>query len=413
MLTKPLTLKTLYPWIICTTGLINLVVFNGLTTTALSVFDEELVRAFNLNRAEIKTKEGVTNLVAAVFIVVSGILIDRFRVKRLMLFGAVVMCIAFVFYSTISNKYEMYMAHFLLGLALITAGSIPTIILVSAWFKKRRGLALGITLIGTSLGGFIFPNLLTHLIGTEGWRQTFLYLAILPAVMFFVTLLVIRSSPEQIGGHPHGHDLSQPDVLPGNTLLSTGLTYQEAVRTRTFWLICICGMLTFYSVVGIISNLFLHMRGLGFGLKEASYALSLYFFMSLTGKFLISSLSDFVNVNRVFTACSLLMTFGVLGFTFMDKHTIYYAVGLTAISWGGIYTLYNVMIVKTFGLKAAGKINGTISFCESVGSFMGPVLTGIIFDQYQSYAIAFWVIGGIMMLSTLISLQFRTYSAQT
>lgn len=402
--------KRIYPWVICLTGIVSLVVINGLTTTSLSVFDEELIKEFGLNRSEIKTKEGVTNLVAAIFIIFSGIFIDRFRVKRLMLFGSAVMVGAFLFYSIVANKYQLYFAHFLLGIALISAGSIPVIILVSTWFKERRGLALGLTLIGTSFGGFIFPPILSDCIKTDGWRETFTYLSFLPAILFLIVWAIVKNAPEDIGTKAYGEKEVAAHEPATHGLLQTGMDYQTAIRTPTFWLICMCGMLTFYSVVGIVANLFLHLRGLGFDTKQASFALSLYFLLSLTGKFLISTLSDFLNVNLVFTLCSATMTLGIVGFALMDKNLIYWSVGLTALSWGGIFTLYNVMIVKTFGLKSAGKINGTISFWESVGSFLAPVLTGYLYDQSQSYAHAFWLIAGIMVISTLISLKFRSYT---
>lgn len=400
-------LRNIYPWVICVTGLINLVVFNGLTTTALSVFDEELIKTFSMSRTEIRTKEAVTNLVAAVFILVSGFFIDRFRVKRVMLFGATVLTLAFVLYSRISNIFELYFVHFLLGIALITAGAIPTIILVSTWFRSKRGLALGITLMGTSMGGFIFPSLLTHYIEVHGWRETFLVLALLPAAMFLILSLLVKSSPEQLNLQPYGADeVSSPNATP---VLSTGMSYRAAIKTTTFWLICVCGFLTFLSIVGVVSNLFLHLRGLGFNPSEASMMLSLYFLVALTGKFLVSTLTDYLNVHRVFSACLLSMTIGVFGFTFFDTQHIYLSIVLTGLSWGGIYTLYNVMIVRSFGLKAAGKINGTINFWESMGSFLGPIFTGLLFDAYQNNEISYWVIGGLMVLATLTSLLFSTY----
>ena len=157
-----------YPWLICICGLLILVVVNGLTTSSLSVFDEILMKEFHLSRSELKGKESITNLVAATLIILSGMMIDRFRVKRIILFGLVIQIVAFFVYSHITSLGGLYFAHFLLGVAYICAGTVPCIILVSSWFQTHRGLALGITLVGTSLGGSVFPNLLTHFINQHG-----------------------------------------------------------------------------------------------------------------------------------------------------------------------------------------------------------------------------------------------------
>lgn len=402
-----------YPWVICGTGLLVLVIVNGLTTSSLSVFDEALMHEFNISRTELKIKDSITSLVATVLILVSGLLIDKLKVKKVMLFGVLVLSLGFLLFSQVSSLLGVYFAHFLFGLAYISAGSVPCIILVSSWFHTKRGLALGITLIGTSLGGFIFPNILTHFIQTIGWRDTFQGLSILPLILFVLILFIVRSSPNDFGLKPFGFKKHGDSTETNHSLLNQGMGFKEAIKTPVFWMISGCGFMTFYSVVAVVSNLFLHMRGFDFDAQTASAALSLYFLLALIGKFIISTLSDYLNVYIVFTASAFCMTIGVLGFVTMDKSLIFYAVGLTALSWGGIYTLYNVMIVKTFGLKSAGKINGVISAFESSGSFLGPILTGFIYDQTHSYQLAFVVISVIMVITTLLSLRFRSYAAKS
>lgn len=395
-----------YPWLIVGAGLLVLIVVNGLTTSSLSVFDEVLSREFHLDRTQLKTKESITNAVAALFILLSGWLIDRVGVKVLLLAGMVFMATALGFYGFIKNAWQMYALHVLLGLGLVTAGSVPVIILVSAWFRRQRGLALGLTLVGTSLGSAIFPPILTHLIQSQGWRSTFWLLAFLPVMLSVVVAVVVRNSPANGGGTAWG---DRDDVVetPETDLLHAGMDYRDAVCTPIFWLISACGLLSFFGVVGLTSNVFLHLRGLNFDAQAAAGVLSLYFVLALTGKFVISSLSDYVNVYRIFTACFVGLALGAAGLAAFDSPGIAWAVGLTALSWGGVFTLYNVLIVRTFGLKAAGKINGSINFWESTGSFLGPVVTGWWFEQAGSYRPAFAAIAGALGVAAVLSLFLR------
>jgi len=386
-----------YPWVICISGLFILLVINGLTTTVITVFDKSLIDEFHWTHSELKLRDSIPNAVAFSLIFFSGYFIDKYKVKRIMLVGTAILSIALLSYSFISSKYEAYFLHFLFGLAYTTAGSVATIILVSSWFKESKGLALGITLAGTSLGGFIFPSLIGHWIDTVGWRQAFTYLSVIPAVLFFYILLVIRSSPNET--------VNTTDTNKKNE--NNGLSYQEATRTRTFWLICISGFLTFYSVVGIVSNTVLHCIHLGYNEQTARLSLTMYYGVAFMGKLVLSYLSDFIDTFLVFTLCCIGLTVGALGFASMIPWLVFPMTALIALSWGGIYSLYSILTLKTFGLKAAGKINGTINMFESAGAFLGPIVMATIFDYTSSYQMAFLASAFVMAIASVFSLQFK------
>ena len=403
-----------YPFLICFAGLLILVVINGLTSTTISVFDRVLLDEFQWSRSELKLRDSIPNATAFALIFFSGLLIDKFRVRRLLLVGSLILSIALYSYSLIHTKFEAYFIHFLFGVAYTLSGSVSAIILVSSWFHKHKGLALGITLAGTSLGSFVFPNLIHHWLELWGWRSTFQHLAIFPLILFAFIFLFIKSSPSELNLKAFGSE-EQTDSS-GNNLaepLAEGLSFEQALQTPTFWLICLCGFLTFYGLLGVVANLFLHITDLGFTAKDATFALTLYFGVAFGGKLLITSVSDYFNTYRVFTLCCTLMTVSVLGFTTMEKDLVYWATAGMALSWGGIYSMYNVLTIRTFGLKSAGKINGTINMFESAGAFCGPIFTGFIFDKTHSYQLAFLIITCIMGFATLLSFLFSTKKKST
>lgn len=400
--------QAVYPFMMVFLGLLVLVVVNGLTTSALSVFDEELLKEFDIKiRTNLRYKESITNFISAIFIVLAGGFVDKFKVKSSILIGLTFLTLGFFIYAHAATIYFVYLAHFCLGIALITAGSMPIIILVSTWFIQKRGFALGFALLGTSLGGFVFPPILSHFIAEYGWRNTFLILMILPVVLIFLILFFLKNSPRDLGLLAFGEQINE-ESNQSEPIIQSGLSYKNALKTSTFWIISLCGFLSFFSVVSIVSNLFLHLRGFDFDPKQASYSLSIYFGFSLLGKLLISSLSDYIDTFKVFTICALGMACGSLLFWTMNPAIIFQAVGLTALSWGGIYTLYNLMIVKNFGLKSAGKINGTISSFESLGSFIAPIATGFLYTHnHNSYKTAFLVVTIALTITTVLSFFFR------
>ncbi|MDR6561634.1 MULTISPECIES: MFS transporter [unclassified Arcicella] len=395
--------KIFYPWLICFSGLLILVVINGLTTTSLSVFDNAFISEFHWKRDELKLRESITNSVTLFFILVSGIIIDKIRVKKMMLFGSLILAIALFSYSFVTNKYQAYFIHFLLGVSMITAGSVSCIILVSSWFQEKKGLALGIVLSGTSLGSAIFSPFNHYLLHEYGWRQSFTFLAIFPVLIFIYIYFFVENSPNDVDIKPLGN------LNTVNNLLTEGMTYPEATRTHLFWLICLCGFLTFYCLVGTIANIFLHLVGLGFTEKRTSFYLGLYFIIALFAKLFVSIFSDYINPYLVFSICCIMMILGFFGLTMMDTALILPSITLMAVSWGGIYSLYNIIAIKTFGLKAAGKINGTINMFEGGGALLGPVMTGFVFNLNHSYQLAFMINAGLMFIVLLLSLRFKAF----
>ncbi|PWK25179.1 nitrate/nitrite transporter NarK [Arcicella aurantiaca] len=397
-----------YPWIICFSGLLILIVINGLTTTSLSVFDNAFLSEFHWTREELKLRESVTNSITLLFIFISGLIIDKIRVKKMLLFGTFTLAFTLLGYSFVQNKYQAYFAHFFLGIAMITAGSVACIILVSSWFNEKKGLALGIVLVGTSLGSAIFSPLNMHLLCNYGWREAFKILSIFPAILFVYIYFFVHNSPANIGIFALGNP-SKNNNIPDSDLLNQGMSYKEASKTHLFWLICICGFCTFYSLVGTIANTFLHVVESGYTEHNASYFLTIYFLVAGLSKLVVSIFSDYINPYLVFTVCCLIMIVGLLGFGTMNTSFILPSILLLAISWGGIYSLYNLIAVKTFGLKEAGKINGTISMFEGGGSFLGPFLTAKIYNLENSYQVPFLINASLMIFVFFISIKFRAY----
>jgi sugar phosphate permease len=404
-ITQRLYSQQIYPFIIAFSSLFILLIINGLTTTNLSTFDEKLIQEFAWSRSEAKLRDWVTSGVAFVFIFFSGMVLDRVGPRKMLIFACITLSIALFLYGSIQSKFHAYCIHFLLGIALITGGSVPSIMLVSSWFHTKKGLALGLTLAGTSLGGILFPQIIVRWMNTYGWRVSFEYLAIFPLVLLAWVLIFVHNTPADKGLLPYGY-VAAKDTNPVS-FIHEGMDYQKAIGSSTLWLICTSGFLSFFSLVGVVSNSFLHFRDLGFTEKKAALALSIYFGLAGLGKFIVATFSDYTNVFFIFRLCFFSMTLGLVGFATMHSDLAYIAIGITGLSWGGMYTLYNLITVKTFGLKAFGKINGIVNMCESVGAAFGPLLMGKMYDYTGSYQIGFMVMSGFMLIAGGLTFKFN------
>lgn len=391
------------PWTIAGIGLVILMVTNGLTATAISVFDESLLAEFGWSRGELKFRDFLNFGVVALFAPLGGWLLDRYGARRLLIVGCLALSGAYVAYSRLEALWQMYAIHVVFALALLTSGTMVVIVLVSSWFVARRGVAIGIALVGTSAGSFVFSPMNAVLIETLGWRQAFLVEAALPLVVLALVLLLVRNSPTEVGAAAVGVPFDGPDPR------STGLQFGEALRTRTFWAIGLSGFLMYYSILALFGHLFLHMRGLDYPPTVAASALSLLAILAMFGKLASGWLADRLDRHRVFMGCLALMLAGVAGLATMKSGAwVWASVTVIGLGWGGLFTLYNMLTVSNFGLKAIGKINGSVSSMESFGGGLGIWMTGRLFDAYGSYEVPFLVLVGCVAAGLVIGTQIRS-----
>lgn len=392
-----------FPWLMAVTGMLVLLVSNGLTATALSVYDESLLNEFGWTRGELKFRDLVTFWLVALIAPFAGMFIDKLGPRRMLAFGCVMISIGYVLYSRLDSLGMLYAIHVILALGLLGASTMTCVILISSWFYKQRGLAIGIALVGTSLGSILLSPANALLIERVGWRQAFQIEAAIPIALMVFVLLVVRNSPRDIGAVAHGLDTSE-----GRDLRLEGLTLQEAMRTRTFWAIGLSGMMIYYSILALYNHLFLHLRGLGFEPLNAGFALSLLGLVGLTGKLINGALADRIDRHKVFLACLVIMFVGVAGLATLRKDLVLPAIAVVGLGWGGLFTLYNMLAVNNFGLRSAGKIGGVISLMESLGGGLGIWLTGVLYDRTDSYQQAFLLILGLVFTGLLLGTQIRS-----
>lgn len=453
-----------YPWVIAFTGMVALFLSNGMTATGITIFDPSLLDEFGWSRGDLKFRDFTSFLCTACIAPFVGILIDRVNPKYLLLFGFSLLTLGYFGYSQLANGgpvplleliaaltgvaltgifvlalremfprlplwfaaalglaalaaacwfyihnwmglaiKQTYVIHLMFSLALSTAGSMVVIYLVSSWFVKHRGLAIGIALVGTSMGSFLLPTFDPYLIAAYGWRKSFVLNAYVPIAAFLFVLLFIKGTPRHAGAVAVGQGSDVSD------LKAHGMSFRDAIRTRTFWAIGISGFLTYYSIFGFLQNFVLHLnKGFGYSLKEAGGLLGMFSLVAMFAKLFNGALADRMDRHKVFLGCLFVMLIGVIGLASMKREWIVASAVVIGLGWGGLFTLYNMLAVNNFGLREIGRINGAISFLESFGVGIGSWMTGKLFDAYGSYQVAFSVIAVAVFLALLIGTLIRS-----
>lgn len=397
--------QRILPWVVAFSALLMLMISNGLVVTGITAFDEALLKEFGWSRGALKFRDLLTLLLAGAFAPFIGILIDRFGVRPLMIAGSLLLALGYLAYASIQHIGHVYLIHLLFGVVLTACGLNIAVIWVSQWFVRHRGTAIGLALVGTSLGGMFFPPVIVALTQALGWRASFAWLALSPLLILLLGLLLGRP-PSAFRVQALGADNPPPQ---GGSVPDPArdLSYGEALRTVTFWALAFTAMMTFYSMLAASAHLFLHLRGLGFEPPVAARGLSLMFGMALIGKFLFGLLADHLPQKKVFLGNIAVMFFGSLFLASLDARLVWVAIILFGLGWGGLYTLLQLQAVNSFGLSAAGKILGTITVLDAAGGGLGIFLTGFLYDRFGSYQVPFALLSVLLFLAFLISTRIR------
>ena len=157
-----------------------------------------LAEEFSVPRSEIILIITVMQLLVAFLSPISGTVIDRFSAKLVLNVGVLSMVVGLILLS-ISQQYWQLMALYCLFLTLgmLFAGSVLAQSLVARWFIARRGMAMGLSALGTALGGFIFPLLLSTLIPSIGWRYSLMVMAGIVFLVLPFSWLILRRQPDE------------------------------------------------------------------------------------------------------------------------------------------------------------------------------------------------------------------------
>jgi MFS family permease len=401
--------KFFYGWVIVGISTLALLISNGLSIGGIPVFykpiQEDLLR---LGAVTQQTKDSVTGLaagltflLAGIFSLVVGVLIQRYSLKWLMFAGCLVLGGGLAFYSQATAPWQVYLSHSLLGLSLGLVGVMIQTVLIANWFRRKRGTAMGIVLTGTSFGGALIPIISRPLIENYGWRTAMLivssivWLILIPAVLFLVKDRArdiganFDGAPDgggqEAGGRRQEKDDFSDEQNPKSQIpnpkseIPSGLSLGEAAKTPAFWILSLCAAAIFYPIFTTSQQFILHIQSptIGATAAQAATAQSMLFVTSVGGKFLFGFLSDKLPTVRVMLICCgvmFLATLLLLGF--LTANTIFWFLLPFGLGYGGTFVLIQLLAVEFFGLRDIGKILGVLTVIETVGGFIGSVITG-------------------------------------
>lgn len=388
-----------YSWLVAFLALFVVTTSNGMINSGLTVFDESLLKEFGCSIAELKTRDSITFLGGSLLVLGAGWLVDRFGFKPFLLIGMALLSTTYLLYSHAQSLVQLYLLHLLFAMVIALAGNMTAIVTAATWMPKRRGLAVGMAIAGTSVGGMLIPPLANALNTRFGWRSAMRMESLWPVMLLIVLAVLLRNRPKRRTSIGDG-------TTPEASGTNEGMVFRNVVRQPQFYQVALAGALTYFAVLALFSHLFLYMRSLDYEPARASLGLSTLALSALVGKLASGWISDRVNPYHLLQLQMFTMLAGLLGVT-LAPGAVWPFLALTGLGWGSLHTLYNYILITLFGLRDAGKINGSVSVAEAAGGGLGIFLTGVAHDAAGGYFAAFGMVCGVMFVSSLLTLRLR------
>ncbi len=386
-------------WLIVGTLFVTLLLVFGGGYDSTGVFFPPLIKEFGWSRTQLSLMPAVLAASAGLSVPLAGWLLDRVEARVLVAAGAATAGCAFIAASRVHSFQPMVAVYLVLGLGITTATLLPASMVIANWFHKRRGLAMGIAIAGTSLGGAAMTMVANYTIGHGGWRTAYLVLGV-PMIVIVIppVLMLIRTRP------PGAEKLSvaaQADALPG-------LEVRPALRSRSFWMITLAQFFYATAASGTVAHLISYLIGIGYGSTFAAGLMSTAFVCTSLGKITMGVVADRVTGRIALVVNFVIAAFGTLLLLAARNPVLLVAsVVISGFTLGAPLVLAPLVMVDSLGLKRFGSLSGLSGLLNTFGAVVGPLAAGRMFDLTGSYTGALCLFSLVLLFGGASTLACR------
>jgi MFS family permease len=349
-----------------------------------SAFLESLQRDFGASRGSVSLVFSLAGFLYFGLGVVSGPLADRFGARPLALAGMILVGLGLAAASMAQSLMQVYAAYGLgVGLGNGCAYA-PVVGAVQRWFLRRRGFASGLAVSGIGVGTLVMPPLATMLIAALGWRDAYLALGALAAVLGGGAALLIENDPRARGLEPDG----DPPRSGPQALQAEGMSVRDAIRSRRFIALYGACLICSFGVFVPFVHLVPYAGDHGVAASTAVLLLGVIGISSTAGRFFLGGLAD-----RMGRQASLVAMFGGMALSLAiwlvatDVAALAVFAFAYGIFYGGWVAVLPAVVMDYFGGRNVSGLIGILYTSVAFGTLIGPSAAGFAFDLTHDYSL--------------------------
>jgi MFS family permease len=392
--------KIYYGWWVVGGSFLLLLCAVGTQFYGFPVFLDVMVRDLGWARTQAALAMTIGTLVAGLMGIFVGWLIHRVGLRPVMLTGTIVAGLGAFLLGTVTEPWQFYLYFgFVFSVGVAGIGTISNMTAVEAWFDRNKSTALGIATTGIGAGGAVIPLFLGWLISNYNWQTACVVMAgMLILVGVPISALVMRTPSERKPGPEQAQQ--QPPTIGGAAI-------GQVLRRKSFWLIAIGATLGSCAFMIGLTHQVAFAVDMGIDRVTAAGAVGVLSAFSIPARIGFGKLGDIMDKRHV-----VMIALGVQAVAFVvllqttDLVMLYLYSALLGIGVGGRMPMLPGLVADYFGRRQFGVIYGALEMVMTLGTMIGPVYGGWIFDTTRSYYLAF--LSGIVITLLAIILTYVT-----
>lgn len=378
--------------------------FGTIPIYVVGVFTVPLGEAFGWSRGEVTLSFTVATITSASLSPLVGWLCDRFGSRPLVLAGTIGYGLGMAIIATSSDWLLRYYASWSLATMLgVGASAIALTRFVAGWFERKRGMALGIMLMGSGLTAFGAPPFVAALIENYSWRAGYLGLG---AAILLVGVPVIYFGFSESPSQKHQRSANQGDAPAPQRDAARRSGFRLAVESRAFWLMSVAFCCATFGLAGLISSFAPILQDTGYGAEEAAALAGLIGLFVMLGRLLVGYLLDRLWApGLAFVAMAVGgITCGLLTLPVLPVWVVVFAAFCLGMSAGGEWDALSYLTAREFDMKSYGRVYSLLVISVAVITAISPPIFGYTFDTQGTYRSVLLVSMVLMVLGPALLL---------
>jgi MFS family permease len=376
--------RPFYGWFVVAAAAVGMLLGAApIVAFSFGVFLKPLTQEFHAGRAAVSLAVTILNFSSGIVSSLVGFLCDRIGARRVAVSGMMLLALSLVSARIIGARlWELYVFYAVVGAITPATTAVPYSMVVSRWFNRRRGLALGLMMLGLGIGAVVMPPLFQHLIARFGWRSAYVLAGVVVLLLPTpIVKLFVKESPQDIGLLPDG----SLQVHTGETPANEGRTWSEIYRTGTFWVLVGSCALFAASVAGCMAHIPAMFSDWGADAKTAALAGSVVGLGVLVGRVGCGYFLDRYFGPYMAALVAVLAACGI-GLLWIGSRDVAVAGALLlGLGFGCEVDIMAYLITRYFGLRSFGVAFGFGFGLFVLAAGIGPTLMGMGFDYTRSY----------------------------
>lgn len=330
----------------------------------------------------------------------AGYLIQRWGARKVITMSALLLGLVLVLTSQIKEIWHFYLLWALLGgLSTSFQGLVPWGVVISNWFIKKRGRAIGLAQSGIGLGYFIIIPLTQYIISKAGWRAAFIILGSMMALVLVpLSALLLRNRPETMNllpdgeAYPEGKEVKQQETKGQE---GDGWTFLKSLKTFPFWFLSVSFGAVLLTINIPLGHQIAYLVDVGYKPSMAAFVFGLVGITSVPFRVIWGILCDHIGIARAYTLATIILMasiFTILAIRETSQTWLPYIFALLyGASYGAAPVVISVSSSHFFPGKNFGVVFGFINLIAMALGAPGIWLGGYLFDLTGSYTSAFIV----------------------